>query len=75
MKAYVLISARAGQAPAIVRQAGRIEGVLEAHITFGPYDAVAVIEADNAKKIGRIVHYELQPIPDIIGTVTCLAVD
>ena len=75
MKAYVLISTRTGEAPAVVRQVGRIEGVLEAHITFGPYDAVAVIEADGAKKVGHIVLNEIQPIPGILDTLTCLAVD
>ena len=75
MKAYVLISARTGEAAAVVRQATRIEGVLEAHITFGPYDAVAVVDADNAKKIGHIVHNEIQPIPGVLDTLTCLAVD
>ncbi len=75
MKAYVLISARPGEAAAVVRQAINIEEVLEAHITFGPYDAVAVIEADSTKKVGHIVHNELQPIPGVMDTLTCLAVD
>lgn len=75
MKAYVLISARTGEAPAVVHQAKKLEGVREAHITFGPYDAVAVVEAENAKAVGHIVHNELQPIPGIVDTLTCLAVD
>ena len=75
MKAYVLISARTGESSAVVRQINRLDGVIEAHITFGPYDAVAVIEADGAKKVGHIVHNEIQPIPGILNTLTCLAVD
>ncbi len=75
MKAYVLISTRNGEASAVVRQANRLEGVVEAHITFGPYDAIAVIEAENTKKVGHIVHNEIQPIPGVSDTLTCLAVD
>ncbi len=75
MKAYVLISAHTGEAPAIVRQADRLEGVLETHITFGPYDAIAVIEVENTKKVGDIVYNEIQTIPGVTHTLTCLVVD
>ncbi len=75
MKAYVLISARTGEAPAIIRQADRLEGVLETHITLGPYDAIAVIEVENTKKVGDIVYNEIQTIPGVTHTLTCLVVD
>ncbi len=75
MKAYVLLTARTGEVTAVVRQMKRIEGVLDAHITFGPYDAVAVVEADDIKKVGDIVHGEIHPIPGVLDTLTCLAVD
>ncbi len=75
MKAYILISTRTGEATAVVRQAKRLEGVIEAHITFGPYDVVAVVEAVDTKAVGHIVHNEVQPIPGIVDTLTCLAVD
>jgi DNA-binding Lrp family transcriptional regulator len=75
MKAYVLITAQTGEAPAVVRQALRLNGISEAHITFGPYDAVAVIKAETLQEIGHIVHNKLQPIPGVQDTLTCLAVD
>ena len=75
MKAYVLITARTGDVTAVVRQLKRVEGVLDAHITFGPYDAVAVVEADDVKKVGGVIHGEIHPIPGVLDTLTCLAVD
>lgn len=75
MKAYVLIEIRTGEIREVVRQLGRIEGVLEAHMTFGPYDAVAVVEADDVTAIGEIMASNIQPIPGVIETLTCLAVD
>ena len=75
MKAYVLLTARTGEVTAVVRQMKRIEGVLDAHITFGPYDAVAVVEADDVKKVGDVIHGEIHPIPGVLDTLTCLAVD
>ncbi len=75
MKAYVLISAQTGEAPEVVQQAKRLAGISEAHITFGPYDAVAVVQAESVKEIGHIVHNRLLPIPGVKNTLTCLAVD
>jgi len=75
MKAYVLITARTGEVGAIIRQIKRIEGVLDADITFGPYDAVVVVQAENVKKIGNVVHSEIHPVPGVLDTLTCLAVD
>ena len=47
MKAYVLINIRTGDVKEVVKNLRRIESVVEANMTFGPYDAVAVIETDD----------------------------
>jgi len=75
MKAYVLITAKTGEATAVVRQARRLDGIAEAHITFGPYDVVAIVQAETVRAIGYLVHDQLQPIPGVQDTLTCLAVD
>ena len=75
MKAYVLISARTGEVRDVVRQLKKIEHVSEASLTFGPYDAVAIVEAEDIDKIGLIIYQGIQPIPGIIDTLTCLAVN
>ncbi len=75
MKAYVLITAHTGDVTAVVHQMKRIEGVINAHTTFGPYDAIAVVEADDIKKVSTIVHGHIHPIPGVLNTLTCLAVD
>ena len=75
MKAYVLIKIRNGEGMAVVRQLRRVESVKSANFTFGPYDAVAIVEADSTKKVGSIVHDEIQPIPGVLETLSCLAVD
>ena len=75
MKAYVLVEIRAGSVKEVVRHLRRVSSVVEAHMTFGPYDAVAVIETDDIKKIGSILASEIQPIPGVLDTMTCLAVD
>ena len=75
MKAYVLITVRTGEVTAVVRQIKRVTGVLEAHITFGPYDAVAIVQADSIQQIGIVIHEEMHPIPGVLDTLTCIAID
>ena len=75
MKAYVLINIRPGAIKEVVKNLHRLDNVVEAHMTFGPYDAVVTIEADSLAEIGSIIHADVQPIPGILDTLTCLAVD
>ena len=75
MKAFVLIKIRAGDVRDVVRQLRRTETIVEAHMTFGPYDAVAVIDATDLSAIGSLIASAIQPIPGVEQTLTCLAVD
>jgi DNA-binding Lrp family transcriptional regulator len=75
MKAYILINIRIGEIHEVVRQLRRLKGVVEANMTFGPYDAIAVVEANDANHLGKILAMEIQPIPGVIETLTCLTVE
>ncbi len=75
MKAYVLIKIRAGEVKEVVKNLRKIQGVVEAHMTFGPYDAVAEVETQDVAKLGTITASDIQPIPGVEQTLTCLAVD
>lgn len=74
MKAYILIEIRTGEIHQVIQHLRRVEGVKEVNMTFGPYDAIAVVEADDVNAIGRIMASSIQPIPGIIKTLTCLAI-
>ena len=75
MKAFMLIEIRTGEILEVVRQLQRVESVTEAYMTFGPYDAVAVVSADDVSHLGRIMASVIQPIPGVLDTLTCIAVD
>jgi len=75
MKAYVLINIRTGDVKEVVKNLRRVEGIVDANMTFGPYDAVAVIETDDINGVGSILASAIQPIPGVLETLTCLAVD
>ena len=75
MKAYVLINIRTGEIHDVVHQLQRIQSVKEVNMTFGPYDAVAIVEAMDLNDLGKILAGLIQPIPGIEETLTCLAVE
>ncbi len=75
MKAYVLIKIRAGEVKEVVRELRKSPQIIEANMTFGPYDAVAVVEAPEITSIGNLIAGSIQPIPGVEQTLTCLAVE
>ena len=75
MKAFILIEIRTGEIESVVQHLKRVPGVIEAHMTFGPYDAVAVVQADDVGGVGKILASGIQPIPGVVETLTCLAVE
>ena len=75
MKAYVLIKIRVGELKDVVRQLRKLDKIIEANMTFGPYAAVAVLEAPDINTIGNLIASLIQPIPGVEQTLTCLAVE
>jgi DNA-binding Lrp family transcriptional regulator len=75
MKAYILIKIRTGEVKPVVKQLRKIESVKSAEMTFGPYDAIAVVENGDVSQLGSLLATVIQPIPGIEQTLTCLAVD
>jgi DNA-binding Lrp family transcriptional regulator len=75
MKAYIMIDIRAGGIHEVVRNLRRLDSVIEANMTFGPYDAIAVVQAGDVNEVGKILANQIQPIPGVIETLTCLALE
>ena len=75
MKAIVLTKAHTGEVEETVHFIRKIRAVREAHVTFGPYDIITVIESNRLADIGDIVVNEIQPIPGVEKTLTCLMVN
>jgi len=66
MKAFMLIEIQTGEIPEVVRQLRKIESVSEAYMTF---------TANDVSHLGQIMSSVIQPIPGVIDTLTCIAVD
>ena len=75
MKAYVMIKIRPGEVKEVVRRLRETPHVLEANMTFGPYDAVTVLDSESLGALGTLIASSIQPMPGVEQTLTCLAVE
>lgn len=75
MKAYILIRVRMGAVNEVLKNLRRLEGVIEANMTFGPYDVIAQAQTRDVNQLGRLIASEIQPIPGVLETLTCLVVE
>jgi len=73
-KAFILIEAVVGKTKEVVDGLRQAEGVKSVDTVTGPYDVIAIIEAETLNEIGDIVTQRVHPVPGISRTVTCLAI-
>ena len=72
VKAYVLIEAHVGKTKEVVEAIRRLRGVASVDAVTGPYDAIAVIQAETLNEIGDIIVAMVHPVAGISRTVTCV---
>jgi DNA-binding Lrp family transcriptional regulator len=73
-KAFILIETVVGRTKEVVSGLNSLEGVKSVDTVTGPYDVIAIIEADSLNEIGDLVTQKIHPVVGISRTVTCLAV-
>lgn len=74
VKAYVFItSAQVAQEQEIVQRVLDIPEVKEAYAVYGNYDAVVVIEAENASAIRDVVTKTIRKFDTVGSTMTMIA--
>ena len=73
-KAFVLIETAVGRTKEVVSILNKMEGLKSVDTVTGPYDIIAVLEAENLNKIGDLITGKIHSIEGISRTVTCLAV-
>ncbi len=71
-KAYVLIETVVGKNRDVVAALKRLKGLSGVDMVTGPFDLIAMVEADSLAGVGDLVTARIHPIPGITRTVTCL---
>ena len=72
-KAFILIETAVGKDKEVANELRQLEGVKSADKVTGPYDVIATIEVETMDDIEELVTANIQPIPSIDRTLTCLA--
>lgn len=73
-KAFVLIETAVGKTKTVVISMQKIEGVKSVDTVTGPYDIIAIVEAENLNDVGDIITGRIHTVDGISRTVTCLVV-
>ncbi len=73
-KAFVLIETTVGRTKEVAAALKDLKGMTSVNAVTGPYDVIAIIEAETLNEIGDIVTQVIHPTTGISRTVTCLAV-
>ena len=73
-KAFILIETEVGKTRDVVSKIGQLGGVKSVDPVTGPYDIIAIVEAESLNDIGDLVTGRIHPIGGITRTVTCLAI-
>ena len=73
-KAFILIETAVGKTKEVVSILNKLEDLKSVDTVTGPYDIIAVIEAEDLNKIGDLITGKIHAIEGITRTVTCLAV-
>ena len=69
-RAYILIETSVGSTAQVATELKKIDGMIAVDMVTGPFDIIAVVEADNLVDIGTKMHQ----VGGIVKTITSLAV-
>ena len=72
-KAFLLIETVVGRIKEVDTGLRRLKEVKSVDAVTGPYDIIAVVEAETLNEIGDLVTEKIHPVNGISRTVTCLA--
>jgi DNA-binding Lrp family transcriptional regulator len=71
VSAYVLIQTELGKAADVAALVRDIPGVVSSDAVTGPYDVIALSEADTLDELAKMVVSRFQMIEGITRTLTC----
>jgi DNA-binding Lrp family transcriptional regulator len=74
-KAIVLLTLEATVEQTILNKLMTLEGVIEAHFLYGPFDAYVKIVAENSQQLQDIIINQIRNIEGIRSTMTCFVSD
>lgn len=75
LQAYFLIKTEAGATKDALKKVNGMKNVREAHMFTGPYDIIAIVEADEMDELSRLLLDEIRITNGVKATTTCIRID
>jgi DNA-binding Lrp family transcriptional regulator len=72
LQSHILVQSSVGSATIVAELAEALPGVLEARTVTGSYDVVARAQADDLKQLAKRIVFQIQTIPGVMRTATCI---
>ena len=72
--AYVLINVEIGSEEEILRNLDPISEVKEAHLVYGVYDIIAIIETETMQELKDTVSWKIRRLDKVRSTLTMIVV-
>jgi DNA-binding Lrp family transcriptional regulator len=72
--AYVLINVEIGSEDEVLRNLDPISEVKEAHLVYGVYDIIAVIETETMQELKDTVSWKIRRLDKVRSTLTMIVV-
>ena len=74
-EAFVLINCEIGSEETVIEKLNSISEVIEVDGTFGAYDILAKVEADNVEIIRETITWKIRKIEKIRSTLTLMGIE
>lgn len=75
MKALVLVEATVGKVREVTAALMQLDEVISVDAVAGPYDVIAIVEAEDFTAIGHVVTAKVQAISGVSRTIVCVTQD
>ena len=72
-RAYILIETAVGKTNEVASRLRPMPNMKSVDTVTGPFDIIAVVEANDLPSIGNLISEGMHRVPGIVKTVTCLA--
>ena len=73
--AYIFVETATGKARDVSAAVTRIPGVTRCNTITGPYDVIALVEAETISQLGDFVVSRIQATPGVLRTMTNIIAD
>ena len=67
---YILINAELGMEEDLLQELRKMENTKEADLTYGVYDVIVKVEAENMENLKELVAFKIRRMKEVKNTLT-----